>query len=59
MKKYIELDEMDLQQILSEKFSCLPSHVNVEVVEGYAGYGFCEQKTHKVKVTIKQEEPLC
>lgn len=59
MKKYIELDEMDLQQIVSEKFGCELKHVHVEVVEGYAGYSFCEQKTHKVKITIKQEEPLC
>lgn len=59
MKKYIELDEVDIQKIIAEKFGCLPSHVKVEAIEGYAGYGPTEHKTHKVKITIKQEEPLC
>lgn len=59
MKKFIELDEMDIQQIIAEKFGCVPKDVQVEVVAGYSGYGPTESKTHKVKITVKQEVPLC
>lgn len=59
MKKYIELDEMDIQQIIAEKFDCDLKDVQVEVVAGYSGYGPTESRTHKVKITVKQEVPVC
>ena len=56
-KKYIELDEKDVRELVAEKLKCDISQVKVEYVPTWVGYGD-EYQTTKIKITVDGEVEL-
>ena len=59
MKKYIELNKTDIQEVIAEKFDCRPDQVCITIEEDTAGYGMAEHTVRTVKATVCQEGKVC
>lgn len=53
-KKYVELDEKDVRELVAEKFKCDIAQVKVEYVPTWVGYGLEHQVT-KIKIVVDGE----
>lgn len=58
VKKYIELDENDIRELVTEKLKCDVSKVKVTYVPTWVGYGPDERQVTKIKITVDGEVEL-